>query len=244
MNHIASTAEELSGLEEALCWVLGAGFTLALFLGEAYVQHAHPDPPSAAIHDLAVAVIPLDPPPPPRAPKEVVPPPPDEAVALTGFDLEPSDSPVKIAVVPPDLEQLVPTTQILPGSVTRLAYLDSPAKPHVNASVDVHHVYQLSEVDQRPRAVVQAAPALWPRAYDWGPTLSVTLLIGIDATGRVETALVLRSSGHEEYDKVVVQTVKDQWLFSPAIRRGRKVRCLVEQKITVIIGSVSAFEVH
>ena len=54
-------------------------------------------------------------------------------------------------------------------------------------------------------------------------------LLLIDVRGRVESARVLQSSGNARFDEIVARTVKDEWLFSPGVRRGKKVRVLAEQ---------------
>ena len=243
-NGAAKVADELSGREEALCWVVGVGFTGVLFLGLAHLEYVHARPPAADFMDVRAVSIPFEPPPPPPRPADPPPPRAENVVALAGLDTGPSDSPVHIAVVPPDLEELVPATREPPGVIARFGYLGTDFKPRLDVGADAHHVYQATEVDQRPRAVVRVAPKLWAAAYNWGPSLSVTLLLRIDTDGRAENTNVLQSSGHAEFDAVVAETVRDQWLFTPAIKRGRKVRCLVEQKITLVIESRSAFGVH
>jgi len=240
----AHVADELTGPEEALCWVVGVGVTGVLFLGLAHLENVRAQPPAAEIMDVRAVSIPVEPPPPTPSTAEPLPPRPENTVALAGLDAGPSDSAVHIAVVPPDLEELVPATREPPGVIARFGYLNTDLKPRLDVQADVDHVYQLTEVDQRPRAVVRVAPKLWAAAYNWGPTLSVTLLLRIDRDGRVEIANVLQSSGHGEFDTAVVETVTDKWLFSPAIRHSRKVRCLVEQKVTIVLASRSPFGVH
>jgi outer membrane biosynthesis protein TonB len=42
---------------------------------------------------------------------------------------------------------------------------------------------------------------------------------------------VLRPSGNEAFDKIVTECVRDEWEFTPAIRKGKKVRCMVQQLV-------------
>jgi hypothetical protein len=53
---------------------------------------------------------------------------------------------------------------------------------------------------------------------------------------------VVESSGNAKFDEIFARTVRDQWLFSPAIRRGKKVKCLAQQWFRVNFTSGSPFE--
>jgi TonB family protein len=59
----------------------------------------------------------------------------------------------------------------------------------------------------------------------------VTLLLVIDTEGAVMSIRVLRPSGNADFDTIVLQCVRDEWVFSPAIRKGHKVKCMVQQLI-------------
>ena len=241
MNRLANAADEFSGPEEALCWIAGLGFTLALFWGLAHFENVPPAPPAVQFMDMTAVAVPLDPPPPPRT--EVTPPKPaEDMVALAGLDVGRTDSSVHIAVVPPDLEALVPTTRVPPGAIVKLGYLDTNLKPRVDVGVDIHHVYQVSEVDRAPQPIVRVAPPGAAQFFNGARSLRVNLLFVIDVDGRAVSARVIESSGNPRFDQLVAKTVEDQWEFSPAIRRGKKVRCLAQQAIRVVIGGGSPFE--
>ena len=53
----------------------------------------------------------------------------------------------------------------------------------------------------------------------------------IDTEGAVSSLRVLKTSGNAEFDSIVLKCVRDEWVFTPAIRKGRKVRCMVQQLI-------------
>ena len=117
MNQPTSMAEARgagqAAREEAVGLLIGAGFTLALFLGMARFENFSAAEPVAEIEDLRMAAVPLEPPPPtPRIEEQL----PEAVLPFTGIEVEASDSPVSIAVVPPDLEALIPATMSPPGA--------------------------------------------------------------------------------------------------------------------------------
>jgi TonB family protein len=242
MNRITHVAEEFSGWKEALCWVVGAGFTSVLFLGLAYSETSRPSQPVTEMSDLRAVALPLEPPPPPPRTEEIPPQPQEDALALTDIEIGASDSPVHIAVVPPDLAALVPAARELPGAIMKSGYLSTDLKPRVNVEADVHHIYQVTEVDRPPHAIVRVAPPASGRFFAETRTLRVDLMLVIDVNGRAVSARIVQSSGKPDFDNIVAQTVRDQWEFSPAIRRGKKVKCLAMQPIRVTLDRGTPFE--
>jgi len=231
--------------QEAACWATGAAFTFVLFFGMARLENLGATASAAMdIQDVPLVSLPLEIQPPPQRSAE--PTQADEALpALTGLDLENTGSPIKIAVMPPDLQALVPDQRAPMPALVSIGRFSATVRPQVGVEkVDVRRVYQATEVDQQPTALERIIPPLSAAMYTWGRALSVTLLIRIDTEGRVEDTRILLSSGHEEFDTVIGEAVRGKWLFSPAIKRGHKVRCLVQQKITVVLESRSAFGVH
>src|ERR1039457_1809004 len=95
-----SRAEHLA--DEALCLSLGAGLTFVLFMEIAHFEMVKAVAPPPEIEALR-AVSAIFEPPPPKV--EDHPEPLDISMPLTGIDIEASDSPVKLAVVPPDLDK-------------------------------------------------------------------------------------------------------------------------------------------
>lgn len=59
----------------------------------------------------------------------------------------------------------------------------------------------------------------------------MTLVLIIDTAGAVQSIRVLKSSGNLKFDNIVLECVRDEWEFSPAVRKGKKVRCMVQQLV-------------
>ena len=57
-------------------------------------------------------------------------------------------------------------------------------------------------------------------------------MVIIGTNGEVGKVRLTQSSGKPEFDNLMIEAIKD-WVFSPAIKGGKKVRCLIEQKISV-----------
>lgn len=236
------TAERLQGGRDELAgWIGGLAFTFLLFFGMAHVEHAGADPMPAAIEDLRMVSVPLEPPPPP--PVHVAEPAPAGIPPLTGIELGASDSTVRLAVVPPDLERLVPAPALPPRAAVPFARFHTEFKPRIDIEADVRHVYQESEVDKVPVALVRVAPPVANRLFGDARSLRVVLLLLIEPTGRVSSARVAQSSGQPEFDAIVARTVKESWEFTPAIKRGKRVRCLAAQPFRVnLAGGSSPYE--
>jgi TonB family protein len=226
----------------AVSLALGTLFTWCLFAGIAHFDRTDPGNPPLQWEDLKTVALPLQPPPPPRTmPPEAEPAP--ITATVTGFDAAPSDSPVKIAVSPPDLDAHSSAPQVAPPAAIQIGRLFAEFKPKTDLTYEAQHIYQRSEVDQRPTVLFHKLPHIpsWIRGD--AKSLSVVLLLVIDTTGDVGDIRVTRTSGNSKFDAIIVGDIKE-WGFSPAIRRGRKVRCLVEQPVKVVWTAGSPFEVH
>ncbi len=226
---------------EAVCWAGGLAFTFALFFAMANLERVEHRETVAEIEEVPLSALPLDPPPPPPVTETVAA---DEPMPLTGIEATSSDSPVKIAAVPPDLAALIPEPRIPPKALVEIGRFRPELKPTIDAGLDARRVYQQSEVDQRPRAVVRAAPLVPPEMFGKAKTLRVEFLLVIDVKGRVESTRVLTSSGNPAFDDLVAQTVKNEWVFSAAVKRGRPVRCLAQQAFRVNLPGATPFNVE
>jgi TonB family protein len=238
MNPFAGIAPNDSPQREAGFWLAGIAFTFVLFFALAHVESVGKPERAFDIEDVPVVSIPL-PPPPPKLAQPVEQPPPD-LVPMPGIEREASDSPVRIALVPADIAALIPTAQIPPKATVTLG-LKADIRPNADAGGNLSRVYQEFDVDQRPQAVVRVAPDITDEMFGGASYLRVTLLILIDTDGHAASVHVAKSSGKAAFDELVAQTVKDQWLFSPAIRRGRKVRCLASQGLRFNASSGNPF---
>jgi TonB family protein len=214
--------------DEALCLALGVGFTFFLFMGIAHFEMVRTAAPAPEIEDLrAVSVV--TEPPPPRVEEHNEPL--DVTMPLTGIDIGASDSPVKLAVIPPDLDKLVPPADLPPRATIQFGQLLTDLKPRTGVSGDFQHVYQQNEVDQPPMAIVKTIARVSNRVRENSDSLRVTLLCVIDTEGAVTSIRVMRPSGNAQFDAIVLDCVRDEWQFSPAIKKGKKVRCMVQQLV-------------
>jgi TonB family protein len=213
--------------EEAFCVLVGGALTFGLFFAVARFESVRPAAP-VDIEDLhAASAVPE--PPPPKPQERVMAQ--DLVVPLTGIEIAASESPVKLAVVPPDLDKIIPQTELPPRATIQFNQLLTDLRPKASISGEFQHIYQQNEVDQAPKAVVQTIARVSSRARDNAEQLRVNLLLVIGTTGEVQSIRVMRPSGNPKFDKIVLECVRDEWEFSPAVLRGKKVRCLVQQQV-------------
>lgn len=217
--------------------LLGIGFTWLLFFGIAHFDQAAPSEAPADFMDLKVVSL-QEPPPPPR---EVPPEPLVAETILTGFEAAPSDSPVQIAVTPPDLEDMLPPPPVAPPAVIQVGLLYTNFKPKLDIAAPADHIYQAAEVDQIPRALNQAIPHIPSRVRDNATQLRCTLLFVVNVDGEIKNVRVAGSSGNPDFDAIIAANILE-WTFSPAVRKGVKVRCLVQKAIVVKWSDVGRFQ--
>lgn len=232
--------EGVGGLAgEVLSLAAGAAFTLGLFLAVAGFEDAGPPPVEADFADLRALSLPLEAPPP--RPLEA-PPAGESAAPFAGLEIGPTESPVKIAVVPPDLRELIPAPAAAPAAVIQPARLYTDFKPRTELGGDLSRIFQAHEVDKKPSVISRPAPRIPPLVRDRAETLRVTLLVVIDPRGAVTSIRILQSSGNPRFDAIIVGDVRDAWVFSPAVKRGKNVRCMIQQSVRVNWSSDSPFE--
>lgn len=214
--------------EEAVCLLSGGALTFGLFFAIARFESSRPVAQASDIEDLRVLSAFTEPPPPPRPQERAEP---DTISPLTGIEIAASDSSVKLAVVPPDLDKIIPSDEIPPRATIEFNQLMPDLRPKAGMSGDFQHIYQQNEVDQAPKAVVQKIAKVSKRARDNADQLKVNLLLVIGTEGEVQSIRVIRPSGNAKFDSIVLECVRDEWEFSPAINKGKKVRCMVQQQV-------------
>jgi TonB family protein len=215
--------------EESLYVLAGAGLTLVLFGAMAHFESSGAPATPANIEDLR-AVSALYEPPPPKIeeqPQQKV----DEVMPLTGIEIAPSDSAVRIAVVPPDLSKIIPTTDIPPKATIEISQLFTDLRPRSGLAEDFDRIFKPSEVDKAPVAVIKTIAHISHRVRENSDELRTTLELVIDAKGGVVNVHVIRSSGNPDFDSIVAQCALREWVFTPALRRGKSVKCLVDQVV-------------
>ena len=226
---------------EALSLALGAGVTLALFLAIARFQATEAPAPEADLAELHAMSVPLETPPP--RPVET----PPVAVAASpfaGLEIGASDSPVRIAVVPPDLTQLLPVNTTAPAARIEPAQLYTEFKPRTEIGGDFSRIFQQHEVDQRPAVVSRPKPYIPPIVRGNADSLRISVLILIDTRGAVTSTRVLQGSGNKHFDEIILHDIRHSWVFSPAMKKGHKVRCLVQQNVRVVWQGGSPFDLY
>lgn len=220
-----------------LSLLLGAGFTLALFLGIARFDLVEPTEPPDDILDLRAVSIQEPPPPPRETQREPVP----LEATLTGFDPAPSDSPVQIAITPPDLESLLPPPPLAPPAMIQAGQLYTDLKPKMDITLSGDHIYQMSEVDQLPKALHRVTPFIPLNVRKNASMLRVSVIFVVNAKGEIGNVRIASSSGNPEFDAIVMNTIRE-WSFSPAIRKGKKVSSLLQQATIIKFPRSSQFE--
>jgi TonB family C-terminal domain len=220
-----------SAVDAVLALLGGAAFTFGLFWAIAHFERNKDAEPPTEIADLRAMAVPMEPPPPRILEQQE----PVEAAVLpfAGIEIGASESPVKIAVVPPDLEALLPHVDVPPAAAIQPLQMHTELKPKMDFEVDFSRVFQAAEVDQRPTVLSRPNPMIPRHMRRNAQMLRVSLLIVIDGKGGVTSIRVLKPSGNEDFDKLIVDSVRNEWVFTPAVKQGRKVRCLLQQSVTV-----------
>jgi len=83
--------------------------------------------------------------------------------------------------------------------------------------------FSMSEIDQRPRALMQIAASYPSEMRSRKAEGVVTVIFVVDETGRVVNPRVEKAT-HPEFEKPALEAVR-QWKFEPAIKGGKRVSC-------------------
>jgi TonB family protein len=221
---VRSERRVASGAKAASSAIFGSAVTLGLFLVVAHFGH-EPAKAPVEVDDLRTVYAPIEPPPPPPQ-EQTTEVPPD--TTITGFDPAPSDSSVKITVLPPDLEQLLPPPPVAPPAKIELNHLYTEFKPKLSIGKFEQRIYQMSDVDQLPYVLNHVIPDIPRDLLHDLESLHVVVLAVIELDGTPHDLRIARSSGNPEFDQLMMESIA-QWTFAPAVRKGKKVRCLVSQ---------------
>jgi protein TonB len=197
--------------------------------------------PATDIYTARLVTLPFDEPPP--LPREQAPPVPGPIVGPMRMEIAPEaasavhiqvpDVPLLDADVPPPPARAVVAARFNPAnSITRPVNVDALSEGRI---------FSRDEVDQRPMVVYRLAPKLSDKRVSKMATPRVVLLLVVDTDGSVGDVRVMSGSGEEDFDQTMVDTIHE-WRFSPAILKGHKVRCWVEQRISVKLSGANPFE--
>jgi protein TonB len=199
--------------------------------------------PATEVYTALQVNLPFDEPPPP--PREQAPPEPGPIVgpmrleiareAVSAVHLQVPDLlPLDTDLPPPPARAVVAARFDLASSITRPV--------GVNDLQD-QRIFSRSEVDQRPMVVYRVKPKLSGKKVGEMTTPRVVLLLVVNTDGSVGEVRLMRGSGEADFDQTVIEAVRG-WQFSPAILKGRKVRCWVEQMVSVKVSEATPFEAH
>jgi protein TonB len=94
--------------------------------------------------------------------------------------------------------------------------------------------FGLSEIDQKPRAVFQAAPVYPAEMRSKKLEGAVSVMFVVDASGKV-TQQRVEKSVHPAFEKPAMDAVK-QWKFEPAIKGGQRVACKMRVSVRFQLG--------
>ena len=239
-------AATVPGARRALHAGTGLLATAVIFGVLAAVRHEPELAPAAPPESLRRAAPPPQPPPaPPRSenpraaeqPGAVVfPSPIRSAIPLAP---ETSDSVIRVRAVAPQR-----TEEVRPDLAPQFDFAPGAFQPGTAAREnDPDRVFHSSEVDQPPVAQSQKLPRIGRQLFDETPRPRANLLYIVNARGFVEKVWVLRTSGNAEFDARLTAAVAE-WVFRPALKGGRSVRCMIQQDLVVRFSSGSPFEAN
>ena len=214
--------EHERGRRRLLSFVAAIAISFFILLGVSLAQRTKIDEVSPPIEDLRATYLPDPPPPPPRIGREATPP-----AWVMALSESPSIGGIRLAAAPPVTRPASSPIAVPDFTLDLEAF--NPDRDSVDYAAD--HVFRMSEVDQTPFAVYQKAPILPPGILDGVADPRVTLMFVIQDDGAIDSIKVLQSAD-PKLDAVLIQTVKE-WKFRPAIRRGKRVACWVQQSFFI-----------
>ena len=91
------------------------------------------------------------------------------------------------------------------------------------AEEELESAFSLTEIDQKPRAIFQAAPLYPSEMRNKKVEGVVTLIFVVDAAGKVTNPRVEKST-HPAFERPALDAVK-QWKFEPGLKGGQRVGC-------------------
>ena len=96
-------------------------------------------------------------------------------------------------------------------------------KPGAKTNESIESAFNLSEIDQKPRAVFQSAPIYPAELRSKKLEGVVTVIFIVDPSGKVTNPRTEKST-HPAFEKPALDAVR-KWKFEPAVRGGERVAC-------------------
>ena len=217
--------------------VIGVVISGAIFTGLGSVQHHGAQPMPSVVDDLHAVALPVQPPPPPTHPDETIPVFDSAAIQLSASRSPDSEVKLPAAPIPSDT---VPPVHAVPR------FDVSPGMVRPNADVldrDVQHIFSKADVDQFVMAIYRKTPEVSQQQINQMKTKRATFLMVVGTDGSVTQITLVDSTGSEGVDQACIDALKE-WRFKPAVRRGRAVRCWVQQNLIFKVNLGSPFEWH
>lgn len=218
----------------------GIVFTTVIAATLALVSHSPAESQVSLEEEEVQSVeLPDPPPPPPATPSSVTGPtlPPTPLL----FDEVPSSSTVHIAPTPVPIDPLL--AEVRPSHTLRFDYAPGQFRPDAGGwEPDPSHIFQRSEVDQQVVPIFQKVPEISAALYREVKNPRVRVLLVVNTDGSVMDIRLLKGT-HPEFDRLVIEALA-QWRFRPAMRKGRKVRCLTEVPVYVKLPGANPFSAN
>lgn len=217
---------EANWLTHGIGIATGIGFTGGIVLLLTWFSQPPVMPVEEEIQEIRAVDIPEPPPPPPQTMSVGTPLPPAPMI----FEESPSTSSVRIAPTPIPIAPLLTVTR--PSLSLQFDFNPGDFRPGGgDYEPDVNHVFQRSDVDQQVVAVFKKAPRLSTNLLKEIKNPRVTVLFVVNTDGTVENVRLLRGQ-HPEFDRLIIEAISE-WRFRPAMRKGKKVRCMTELPVYV-----------
>lgn len=216
--------------------VCSVAVTGLIFYGISRIQEVHTRAPEPPLEDLHAVILPLDTPPPVIPPTQTTP-----VVVGTPvqFEIASEPSPVSIQISPAPVVPIDTVAPLAHPGITARFELGAGVV-HTEVASDPNHVFETSEVDQKPVPVFRKTPNVTTTIFKRVKNPRVVLLFVVTAEGSVTDARLLKSSGDKEFDDIMLEMIAD-WDFRPAMKKGKPVRCWVQQGVHLTLGAVSRF---
>lgn len=234
---VAQLEEHEGGLARVcVSLVFGLLATAVIFYGLVCIQRVKTSKTDSGIEDLTSVSLPFDLPPPAQRLNELKAAPVGSPVQ---FEIASTASSVKIEVSPmPILPPQATLPLARPGIVARFQLGAGVVKPEV--AMDPDRIYNKAEVDQPPVVVYRKVPDVAAAIFKRVAVPRVVLLFVVSSEGKVLDPHLLKSCGDTELDQLMVEMIAD-WEFRPAVKKGKIVRCWVQQTVRLTLGSASRF---
>jgi TonB family protein len=111
------------------------------------------------------------------------------------------------------------------------------------AQREMNHIFSRVDVDQRPVAIFRTDPDVTDREVQAMKSLRALFLMVAEPDGSVSNIQLVSTSGSPEVDQACIAAL-GQWKFKPAVRKGKIVRCWVQQSLLFKVMGHSIFESH